>query len=103
MEVKLISESGLSLWLGPNEQVQVPMCKKERATCRKALLDALQLLDETIVKYDTLSTGGAMDAPVIQSLPHLDGCLGVFDYSRPSEQPTNSPVRRLQIVSTDRQ
>jgi len=101
MEVKLISESGLSLWLGSNEQVQVPMCKKERAECRKALLDALKLLDETIVKYDTLSTGGAMDAPVIQSLPHLDDCLGVFDYSRPSEQLASNPKTRLRIVSSD--
>ena len=103
MEVKLISESGLSLWVGPNEQVQIPMCKKERAECRKALLDALNLLDETIVKYRTLSTADETGAPLIQSLPHLDGCLGVFDYSHPSEQPTGNAKRHLRIVSSDRQ
>lgn len=103
MEVKLISETGLSLWLGPSDQVQVPMNKEERAQCRKALLDALSLLDETIVKYDTLATAGAMGAALIQNSPHLDGCLGVFDYSRPSKQPVGTEVRRLRIVSSDPQ
>ena len=101
MEVKLISESGLSLWLGPNDQVQVPMCKDERAECRKALLDALKLLDETIVKFSTLSTVAEMDAPLIQSLPHLDGCLGAFDYSRPSERSAGNATKRLRIVLSD--
>lgn len=101
MELKIVLENGLCLWMGPDDEVQVPMCRKERAACRKALHDALNLLDDTIVKYDTFSTVTETDGPEKQSSQHPDGCLGVFDYSPPLERPTGTQETHLRIVSSD--
>ena len=101
MEVKLENSKGLALWSGHGDIVQVPMDPSERAQCRKALLDALDLLDQTIVKYDTFSTVGEMDESLQQSPQHLSDCLGVYDFSPPSAQQENSPKPKLQLVSVD--
>lgn len=101
MEVKLENSNGLALWLGSGDIVQVPMDPDERAQCRRALLDALYLLDQTIVKWSTFSTGDEMGERVTQNSPRPDDCLAVYDCSRPSEQPASNPLPRLQIVSFD--
>lgn len=103
MELKLENSNGLALWIGPNDQVQVPMDPDERAQCRKALLDALGLLDQTIVKWSTFSTAGEMGERVIQNSLHPDDCLAVYDCSRPLVQPKSSSSRHLRIVSFDPQ
>lgn len=101
MEVKLENENGLALWIGPNDLVQIPMDKIERDQCRKALLDALNLLDQTIVKLSTFSTAAEMDQCVKQSPPHLSDCLAVYDSSHPSARQECNPKPKLQLVSVD--
>jgi hypothetical protein len=101
MELKLENSNGVALWTGSGDLVQVPMDPDERAQCRKALLNALDLLDQTIVKWSTFSTGGEMGECVTQSSPHPDGCLAVYDCSPPSEPQVSSPSRHLRIVSSD--
>jgi len=101
MELKLENSDGLVLWTGSGDLVQVPMDPDERAQCRRKLLDALNLLDQTIVKWSTFSTGGAMGECVIQSSLHPDGCLAVYDCSPPSEQQVSNPLLHLRIVSSD--
>lgn len=101
MELKVEVNGSLSLWLGPGDLVQIPMDKCERAQCRAMLLDALNLLDQTIVKWSTFSTATEMDAAEIQISQHPDDCLAVFDCSPPSEQQAGTPNGALRIVSSD--
>ena len=67
MELKIENSEGLVLWTGLGELVQVPMDKDERAQCRKALLDALDLLDQTIVKRCTFATATVTDQCELQN------------------------------------
>lgn len=101
MEIQIRDNDDLVLWIGKGDVVQVPMDKNERAQCRKMLLDALSLLDQTIVKYCTSSMGGAKDLSSQQSPQHLSDCLGVYDFSPPSKQPTGNSTHKLQLVSVD--
>ncbi|WP_162619141.1 hypothetical protein [Tritonibacter mobilis] len=103
MELKIENDEGLVLWTGSGELVQVPMDTVERAQCRKALLDALILLDQTIVKRCTFSTAAVTDQCEPQSPQHLSDCLAIYDFSRPSKQPKNSQEPRLRLVSADPQ
>ena len=98
MELKIENEGGLVLWTGRGDLVQVPMDKGERDQCRQALLDALDLLDQTIVKWSTFSMEDEMERSEIQSSQRLDGCLAVYDCSPPSRQPRSSRVPPLRIV-----
>lgn len=99
MEIKLENSEGLVLWVGAGDTVQVPMDPNERAQCRKALLDALDLLDQTIVKQCTFSTATGPDQFETQSLPHLSDCLGVYDFSPPTAQRESNPKPKLRLVS----
>lgn len=101
MEVKLENSNGLVLFAGAGGTVQVPMDPDERAQCRKVLLDALDLLDQTIVKWSTFSTGAEMGEPVTRSSQHPDGCLAVYDCSPPLARPIDSPTQHLRIVTAD--
>lgn len=101
MELKIEDLNGIALWVGHGETVQVPMDPDERAQCRKVLLDALDLLDQTIVKWSTFSMGGVLDQCETQSSQHLSDCLAIYDFSHPSEQPKGSQVPRLRLVSAD--
>lgn len=83
MELKIEINGSLALWLGPNDSVQVSMDLGERVKCREALSNALNLLDQTIVKWSTFSTATATGAAEIRNLPRLDGCHAVFDCSHP--------------------
>lgn len=74
MELKLEDENGLVLWLGKGDLVQVPMEVNERTQCRKMLVDALQILDQTIIKYDTFPTASETDEHWQQSPQHLSDC-----------------------------
>lgn len=103
MELKIENSEGLVLWTGVGELVQVPLDKGERAQCRKALLDALDLLDQTIVKHCTFATATVTDECELQSPQHPSDCLAIYDFSRPSEQPKGSQERRLRLVSADPQ
>lgn len=100
MELKIEIGGDLLLWIGPNGLVQVPMDKKERAACRHALLDAIELLDQTIVKWSTFSTAVETDAVAIRNSLRPDGCLAVFDCSPPSERPADSRAKGLRLVSS---
>ena len=103
MELKIENSEGLVLWIGLGELVQVPLDKDERAQCRKALLDALGLLDQTIVKRCTFATANAPDQFEIQSPRHLSDCLGVYDSARPLIPQESNPRPKLRLVSVDRQ
>ncbi|WP_132599166.1 hypothetical protein [Rhodovulum adriaticum] len=102
MDLKLEIDGDLALWVGRDDQVQVTMNPQERAQCRKALLDALALLDQTIVKWSTFSTAGGMGEPETRISQRPDGCLAVFDCSPPSARPEGNPKHALRIVSSDR-
>lgn len=99
MELKIENSEGLVLWTGLDDLVQVPMDKDERAQCREVLLNALDLLDQTIVKWSTFSTAAVPDQYERQSLPHLSDCLGVYDFSPPSGQQESTQEPKLQLVS----
>ena len=103
MEIQLKIEIGgdLALWVGSDDTVQVPMDTNERARCRKALLSALDLLDQTIVKWSTFSTVDVMGERVTRNSQHLDGCLAVYDCSRPSRQQADSLAPNLRIAPSD--
>lgn len=101
MELKIENSDGLVLWVGFNDLVQVPMASDERTQCRKVLLDALALLDETIPKYDTFSTVSEMGEPLIQNPQHLSDCRAVFDLSHPSKQQEGTAGPKLRLVSGD--
>lgn len=101
VELKIENNTGLVLWLGPNDLIQVPMNQSERVQCRKALLDALDLLDQTIVKFDTFSTGAEKDGCWRRNPQHLSDCLGVYDSSLPSEQREGNLEPQLRLVSAD--
>ena len=99
MELKLENSNGLALWMGHGDLVQVPMDPNERIQCRKALLDALDLLDQTIVKFDTFSTEGETGERWQQSPQHLSDCLAVYDSALPSKRQENSREPMLRLVS----
>lgn len=100
-ELKIEVGGDLALWVGPGDLVQVPMDSKERALCREALEGALSLLNQTIVKYPTLSTGAEMGAVEIRNLQRPGDCLGVFDCSHPSGPQVGSQEPRIQLVKSD--
>lgn len=97
VEVRLSGD--LLLQIGSGDAVTIAMGKVERELCRKALTDALYLLDQTIVKWSTFSTADEMGEPAPQSSLRLDGCLAVFDCAPPSAQSAGSATQRLRIVS----
>ena len=99
--LKVEVDDDLCLWLGPDDIVQVPFDGEERAKCRKALQDALDLMDQTIVKWSTFSTASAMGECVTRNSPHLDGCLAVYNCSPPSKQQADSPTLNLRLVPSD--
>lgn len=99
MELKIEDDQGLLLWLGPDDLVQVPMDLEERAQCRKALLDALDLLDQTIVKWSISSMASGMDGCEIQTSQYHPDCLAAFDFSHPSKQRADNQEPKLRLVS----
>lgn len=99
MELKLENAGGLVLWTGAGDLVQVPLDKDERAQCRKALMDALDLLDQTIVKQCTFSMANEQDQFELQNPQHLSDCLGVYDFAPPSAQRESNPEPKLRLVS----
>ena len=103
MELKLENAGGLVLWTGAGDLVQVPLDKDERAQCRKALMDALDLLNQTIVKQCTFSMATDVDQSVIQSPQHLSDCLEVYDFAPPLAQRESNPKPKLRLVSVDPQ
>lgn len=99
MELKIENSEGLVLWTGFGDLVQVPMKKNERAQCREVLMDALDLLDQTILKYDTFSTEGERDGSWLQSPQHLSDCLEVCCFPLPSEPQSDTQEPHLRLVS----
>lgn len=83
MQLKIEDDSGLVLWMGLDELVQVPLARDERARCRAVLTDALALMDETITLHGTLATEVGEGQFVKRNSPHLSDCLGVYDFSPP--------------------
>jgi len=86
MELKLENSEGLVFWTGAGDLVQVPLDQSEHAQCRKAFMDALDLLNQTIVKQCTFSTAIEQDQFGTQSPQHLSDCLGVYDVALPPAQ-----------------
>jgi len=101
MEIKLENSNGLALWVGRDDIVQVPMDPDERAQCRKALLDALDLLDQTIVKWSTFSTADVKDQFLKQNQPRLSDCLAVYGSAPPSRRQVGNLGPQLRLVSAD--
>ena len=91
MELKIENESGLVFWVGCGDLVQVSLESEERAQCRKLLLDALELLNQTIVTRSTFSTAAAQDQFEKRSSPHLSDCLGVYDCAPPIKTTRGQP------------
>ena len=85
-ELKVTGTSGLMLWLGSNDQVQVPMRLSERVACRQALLDALTLLDQTEISMSKFSTANALCRSWQQSSPRPVESRAVCDLPPPSTQ-----------------
>jgi hypothetical protein len=101
MELKIEIDGELCLWLGPDEDVQVPMSERERAQCRERLLSALSLLNETVVKYSTFSKVGGTGEASTQNSPRLGDYPEVVDWTRPSAPQVGSQAPHLRLVSSD--
>lgn len=65
VQLQITDESGLVLWIGPDNIVQVPLKPSDRQMCRQAIIDAMALLDETEVTQ-RLGVATAPMRPVLQ-------------------------------------
>ena len=77
MQLKIENDSGHFLWIGPEDLVQVPKDRNERARNRTALMDALFVSDQTIVTHSSFATANAQGSSEIQNSQRLGDFLGI--------------------------